>query len=45
MNLALPAALIFVAAAVAWRYPITERRHRAILRTLERRAARQPLHP
>lgn len=25
MNLALPAALIFAAAAIAWRYPITER--------------------
>lgn len=45
MNLALPAALIFVAAAIAWRYPITERRHKAILRALERRVARQPPRP
>jgi Na+/melibiose symporter-like transporter len=42
MNLALPAALIFVAAAIAWRYPITERRHKAILRALERRERRLP---
>ena len=33
---------IFVAAAIAWRYPITERRHKAILRALERRARRLP---
>lgn len=45
MNLALPAALVFAAAAIAWRYPITERRHKAILRALDRRAERQPVKP
>lgn len=35
--LALPAMLIVTAAIVAWRYPITARRHRAIVRRLERR--------
>ena len=38
-NLALPAVLLLVAAAVAWtRYPITQKRHRAIARALERRS-------
>jgi Na+/melibiose symporter-like transporter len=47
-NLALPAVLLLVAAAVAWtRYPITQRRHRAIARALERRsrAAAAPAVP
>jgi Na+/melibiose symporter-like transporter len=35
--LALPAMFIITAAVVAWRYPITARRHRAIVRRLERR--------
>jgi Na+/melibiose symporter-like transporter len=34
--LALPAMFIITAAVVAWRYPITARRHRAIVRRLER---------
>ena len=37
VTLALPALFILAAAAVAWRYPITARRHRAIVRALERR--------
>lgn len=36
--LALPAMFIIAAAVVAWRYPITARRHRAIVRGLERRS-------
>ncbi len=40
VTLALPAAFILAAAFLAWRYPITARRHRAILRALDRRAAR-----
>jgi GPH family glycoside/pentoside/hexuronide:cation symporter len=36
--LALPAMFILGAAAVAWRYPITARRHRAIVRGIERRS-------
>lgn len=39
-TLALPALLILGAAAVAWRYPIGRRRHRAIVRALERRQSR-----
>jgi Na+/melibiose symporter-like transporter len=35
--LALPAMFIITAAVVAWRYPITARRHRAIVCRLERR--------
>lgn len=42
VNLALPAMFIITAAVVAWRYPITSRRHRAIVRSLERRS-RGPL--
>jgi len=38
-TLALPAVLILCAAVVAWRYPITRRRHRAIVRALQRRQA------
>lgn len=45
INLALPAALVFMAAAIAWRYPITQRRHKAILRALERRSGRQARLP
>jgi len=37
LGYALPAALALAAAALAWGYPITARRHRAILRTLARR--------
>lgn len=37
--LALPALFVISAAIVAWRYPITARRHRAIVRCLERRGA------
>jgi Na+/melibiose symporter-like transporter len=38
-DLALPAVLLLIAAAVAWtRYPITQGRHRAIVRALERRS-------
>ncbi len=33
----LPALLMFACAVIVWRYPITQRRHRAILRCLERR--------
>ena len=40
--LALPAMFIIAAAIVAWRYPITSRRHQAIVRALDRRVARQP---
>lgn len=35
--LALPALLMGVAAVIAWRYPITARRHKAIIRALERK--------
>ena len=37
--LALPALFVISAAIVAWHYPITARRHRAIVRRLERRGA------
>jgi len=40
VTLALPAAFILAAAFLAWHYPITARRHRAILRALDRRTAR-----
>lgn len=40
--LALPAMFILAAAVVAWRYPITARRHRAIVRGLERRSRGRP---
>jgi len=36
--LALPAVFIIAASLVAWRYPITARRHQAIVRSLERRS-------
>ena len=39
-TLAMPALLILGAAAVAWRYPIGRRRHRVIVRALERRQSR-----
>ena len=39
VTLGLPAVLLLGAAAVAWRYPITARRHRAIVRALARRGA------
>lgn len=35
----LPALLMLACATLAWRYPITRQRHRAILRALERRRA------
>jgi len=38
VGLALPAMCIVAAAFVAWRYPISARRHRAIVRRLERRS-------
>ncbi len=44
--LALPAVFIITAAIVAWRYPITARRHRAIVRRIERRShGRTPTRP
>lgn len=43
VGLAMPAMFIIAAAVVAWRYPITARRHRAIVRSLERRSARLPV--
>jgi len=38
VNLALPALAMGVAAAIAWKYPITARRHKAIVRALDRKA-------
>jgi Na+/melibiose symporter-like transporter len=38
-----PALLYFVAVLFAWRFPITARRHRAILRRIARGAAASPI--